>query len=192
MSIELIIQTLFLFIFCLVLAILEVQIEAGSGWASNLPTWRAPYPKWYSKVYRKIMSERDLTGYHLSVFSLVLLVLHYPYFAGQSWNLSSELTTLSFFFVVSIVWDFLWFVVNPHYSFKTFWSENVWWHKKWFWHFPSDYWLAVVISALLYTGFSLDWVLLKEWLQMMSLMLFLTIITVISAIKIGIFNEKKN
>ncbi|MDP3990883.1 MAG: hypothetical protein Q8P63_01135 [Candidatus Nealsonbacteria bacterium] len=192
MTPDLILHIFSLFIFCLVLAALEVQIEGEAGWASNLPTWRPRQNAWHSRFYRKIMSGRDLTGYHLFIFSLVLFFLHYPYFVNQSWSFSSELTTLSFAFLVIVVWDFLWFVINPKYDFRHFWAQHVWWHKKWFLHLPVDYWFGFLLSAIFYMKLSLDWALLKEWLAIFVLILFLTLIVIIIANAAGVFRLKKN
>jgi len=192
MILSLFIQVIFIFIFCLVLATLEVQIEGKAGWATNLPTWRPSATKWYSRLYGKIMGGRDLTGYHISIFSLVFIFLHYPYFTGEAWSLVSELTTLSFLLIVIIVWDFLWFVINPRYDFRHFWAEKVWWHKKWFLHLPLDYWFAVLISALFYTKLSFNWLLFKEWLEIIGLFLVFTLTVVVFAIAAGVFKIKEN
>lgn len=191
MSIDLFIQTIFLFVFCLVLAAYETQIEGAYGWAQNLPTWRPSPKNLISRLYRKMMSGKELTLYHVLVFTLVIVFMHYPYFAGKTWSFSSELTTLSFFFLVVVVWDFLWFVVNPRYDFGRFWGRHVPWHKKWFLHLPVDYWFAFVISALCYARFSLRWVLLKEWLEIIVLFFILTLAVIFFAIATGIFKVKE-
>lgn len=191
MDLDLFSQTIFLFLFCLVLAAFETQIEGAAGWAANLPTWKPSPSKWISRFYEKIMGGRELTLYHILIFTLVLVFIHYPYFSGKAWSFGSELTTLSFFFLVVVTWDFLWFVVNPHYDFGRFWGRHVLWHKKWFWHMPVDYWFALIISALLYTRFSLNWILLKEWLEIIVLFSVLTLIVIIFAIAVGIFRVKE-
>jgi hypothetical protein len=190
MNLDLIIHVLYLFLFSLVLAFLETQIEGGAGWAKSLPTWRPASSKWYAKLYGKIMGGKELTGYHIMVFSLVFLFLHYPYFSGRLWSIFSELTTLSFFFIVTVVWDFLWFVINPKYDFLDFWAKRVWWHKKWFFHFPYEYWFALIISVILYVKNPFNFPLLKEWLLVFSLFFILTIITMLFADLGGIL--KKN
>lgn len=161
------------------MAVLEIQIEGKYGWAEKLPTRRPDSSKWYSKIYKLIMCGKDLTGYHLSVLTLVLIFFHYPYFTVQAWDWSLELKTLSFFFLVSIVWDFLWFVLNPHYGLRRFKPEYIWWHKKWFLFMPIDYYLALIISALFYLRFSLSWILFQEWLFIVALFLLLTLIVII-------------
>ncbi len=191
MSFDLFVQIIFLFVFCLVLAALETQIEGAAGWAQNLPTWRPPVSKWPSRLYRKIMGGREMTLYHVLVFTLVIVFLHYPYFAGKDWSLSSESITVSFLFLVIVVWDFLWFVINPQYDFGRFWGRHVPWHKKWFLHMPLDYWFAFVISALLYARFSLSWVLLKEWFEIIALFFVLILAVIIFAMAAGIFKIKE-
>lgn len=189
MDFSLFIQVIFLFLFCLVLASLETQIEGADGWAANLPTWKPDPSKWFSRLYGKIMGGRDLTLYHLLVFTLVLVFLHYPYFAGKTWNFTSELTTFSFFFIVAIIWDFLWFVVNPKYDFGSFLGRHVLWHRKWLLHLPVDYWLALIISALLYARFSFG--LFKEWLAIIGIFFILTVVVIIFAAFAGILRIKE-
>lgn len=192
MGLDLFIQVIFLFVFCLVLAALETQIEGEAGWAQNLPTWRPHPQKLIQRLYGKILQGRDLTGYHIFVAVLVLVFLHYPYFTGKIWSFSSELTTFSFLFLVAVVWDFLWFVINPRYDFGRFWGQHVLWHKKWFWHMPIDYWFALIISGLFYAKFSLNWALLREWLQIIAVFSILTLVVIIFAIIGGIFHRRKN
>jgi len=183
MDLDLIIGTLYLFLISLVFAALEVQIEGKNGWASALPTWRPSHGGLLSKIYRALLFGKDVTGYHLLIFTLLLAILHYPYFSGKSWNLTLELQTISYFFLLSIVWDFLWFVLNPHYGLFNFKQKNIWWHKKWFFCLPVDYWLGLALSALFYVKFSFNPPLLKEWLQILSLFLLLVLgITIFAVI----------
>ncbi len=176
---EIIIQASYLFLFCLWLAAFEIQIEGKDGWAAKLPTWRPGKNKWYSRIYSLIMGGKEMTGYHLLVFGFVLIFLHYPYFTGQNWNYFSELGTLALFFLIVITWDFLWFVLNPYYGIRCFKPECIWWHKKWFWFMPKSYYFALIISALLYSRFSLSSALFKEWLIIVSLFFIFTLIVTI-------------
>ena len=49
-----------------------------------------------------------------------------------------------------IVEDLFWFVFNPHYGWRKFTRGNVWWHKRWLFGLPLDYWLMTgIIVALL-------------------------------------------
>ncbi len=190
MSIDLFIQVVFLFFFCLILAALETQIEGEAGWAANLPTWRPPRSGLVSRLYGRIMGGRELTLYHVLIFTLVAIFLHYPYFSGKDWSLAAELTTISFFLLVVIVWDFLWFVVNPRYDFRRFWGRHVLWHKKWFLHLPIDYWFAIAASALLYARFS-SLALLGEWLKIIAVFLVFTLAIIFFANAVGVLKIKE-
>jgi len=143
-----IITNIYLFILAGVLAILEIQIEGKHGWAENLPTWRPKNKNWFIKFYTKLMSDREPTGYHMTMFSFVLLILHLPYVFGLPFNLFDWSMTVSFFFIFVILWDYLWFVLNPHHPLKKFKQEHIWWHKKWFWLAPSDYYISIILSLL--------------------------------------------
>lgn len=160
----LIIQSLYLFIVALALANLEVQIEGANGWAEKLPTWRPSHDRWYSKIWRKLMKEKPLTGYHLSILGSLFIFLHLPYFWGSAWSWEVELKSISMFFLISSTWDFLWFVINPAFGIKKFKAVEIWWHKAWLGPWPVDYYYAVIISLILYSissGFYflnfLDW-----------------------------------
>ncbi len=145
---SLIITNLFIFLLCINAAVLEIQIEGKHGWAELLPTWRPSKDKWYSKIYMKIMAGKELTGYHLSVFSLFFLIFHVPYFYGLPFTLDNWTRTLSLYFVLTSVWDFLWFSLNPHYSLHNFKKGFIPWHTKWIWRIPVDYINSGVLSIL--------------------------------------------
>lgn len=145
---SLILINIYIFILATVLAILEIQIEGEHGWAKNLPTWRPAAGKWYTKLYGKIMGGREFTGYHLTMFIFVLLIFHLPYVFGLPFTIDHWLKTLSFYFIFVGLWDFLWFVLNPHYPLSRFKKEHIWWHKKWFLFAPIDYYFLLIFSFL--------------------------------------------
>jgi hypothetical protein len=39
--------------------------------------------------------------------------------------------------------------MNPHYGWKKFTRENVWWHKRWFLGLPVDYWVLGTLCLVL-------------------------------------------
>lgn len=145
---SIILTNIYLFVLAIVLAVLEIQIEGKHGWAHNLPTWRPKKHNFFIRAYKKFMSDREPTGYHMMMFSFVFLILHMPYFFGLPYTLESCLKTLSFFFMFVVLWDFLWFVLNPYHPLKKFKKENIWWHKKWLGRAPLDYYLSIFISFL--------------------------------------------
>jgi hypothetical protein len=49
---------------------------------------------------------------------------------------------------LAVVWDYLWFVLNPAYTVRRFERGKVWWFNvPWIWRFPLDYYLGVALSV---------------------------------------------
>lgn len=140
-----------LYVACLgtVLAVLEVQIEGPHGWAEKLPTWRPSGP--VARAAARAFGGKPITGYHLVLVLFLLMCLHLPAsFAGPGWTLRDEAWALSRFFLLSVFWDFQWFVLNPHFGLARFNGDTVWWHRRWlFGRLPADYVFGVLIAALL-------------------------------------------
>ncbi len=173
-------HALYLFIAALMLAYLEVQIEGEHGWARKLPTWR---PQGFlSNTYKRLMGGKELTGYHIGVFGMVFLFLHYPFFAGtMPWSFLQELWVLSIFFMFSVVWDYLWIIINPHYGvIKKRPQNDVAWHAVWWGPFPRDYYGGIALSLLvLYPLWSLDAQVLRDWGMLFGIMVVGTLVTLI-------------
>lgn len=190
-----IISNVYLFILATVLAILEIQIEGKNGWAMNLPTWRPNKVNRFIKIYKKLMSDREVTGYHITMFTFVLLILHLPYAFGQTLNLVNWLMTISLFFIFVILWDFLWFVLNPYHPLKKFNKEHIWWHKKWWARAPLDYYLSILLSfiVLLPAVFYYDAGYLITWWAAQILFFIIETILIIwfSLVVLKIDNWKK-
>ena len=104
-----------------------------------------------------MMSGKELTGYHLTMFSFVFLIFHLPYVFGLSFSLEHWLKTLSFFFIFIALWDFLWFVLNPFHPLKNF-AKNNPNHKAFFLGMPLDYYYALAISLVIaFFGGAVNW-----------------------------------
>lgn len=147
----LLIQSLFWFLLALLFAAFEVEIEAKNGWAEKLPTW---YRKtgFVPRLFSALNGGNPLTGYHMFISPIVLMIFHAGYVMGAPWSITSELFTLSIFFAWVVMWDFLWFVLNPAYGVKNFKSENIWWHAKSPWIYksiPLTYACSITISIIL-------------------------------------------
>lgn len=170
------IPILYIFFLALTLAFLEVQIEGEHGWARQLPCWRPHNSKWFARLYARVMCGKEMTGYHLAVFSFSFLVLHLPYVWGLPWDIGSEFCTLSVFFMFVVVWDFLWFVINPHYGIKKFCSGRVPWHRVWLLGLPVDYYGGIILSFVFYYLYSAGGYM--DWLAMFGRFGILLVVTV--------------
>lgn len=130
----------------LLFAKLEIEIEGRHGWAEKLPTWRVEK----HVLLDWLLGGRPLTGYHVWAFLFVLFVYHMPFFWELgSWSVRRELNALGAYTLFWIVEDALWFILNPHYGWKKFTRENVWWHKRWLLGLPVDYWVMGGLAAAL-------------------------------------------
>jgi hypothetical protein len=137
---------LFILVAAFIFAKLEIEIEGPHGWAEKLPTWRLES----HTLLNWFFGGRPLTGYHVWAFALILFCFHLPFFwSPGSWSLGGELKVLAAYTAFWIVEDLLWFVFNPHYGWRKFTRGNVWWHKRWLFGLPLDYWLLTGIVVVL-------------------------------------------
>jgi hypothetical protein len=131
------------------LGCIEIEIEGGHGWAERLPTWYLKRGK-VGAVYGLFMGHRPLTGYHVFAFTIPLVIVHLPFGFGLEWSVGAELGQLAIFFALAVIWDYIWFVMNPAYTVKRFVKGNVWWFQvPWIWRFPLDYYMGIGISIAL-------------------------------------------
>jgi hypothetical protein len=132
-------QAVYFFAAALALALLEIQIEGPNGWAASLPTWR----------WKPAFLHRPVTGYHVYLLAFILLGVHLPQlYMGFSWAREAEL--MSLFFLLAVVWDFLWFALNPHFGLARFRPSCVWWFGRWICGVPADYLVGLAVSLLVY------------------------------------------
>ena len=85
-----------------------------------------------------------MTGYHLCLVTFILLLLHLPQFHGGSWDREADL--LAMFFLLTVIWDFLWFACNRHYGVARFRKGQIWWFPAWALGVPQPYLLAITLS----------------------------------------------
>lgn len=183
---------IYLFIIATVLAVLEIQIEGKAGWASNLPCWRPDPDSLVSRIYGKLMEGKELTGYHLSIFALVLVIVHFPFAAGIKWSLTGEIKALSTYLLLSIFWDYLWFVWNPYYGVKNFNPQKVSWHQKWIGPLPRGYFLGIGFSLALTTlTIPFEDTVITDWFTVFITMLILTIASSLISRALGIGSSTK-
>jgi len=145
-------RTILLWFWALGLAGIEIEVEGGHGWAERMPTWYRMRGA-VGRTYGTVMGHRPLTGYHVYAFTIPMLVLHLPYVLGVHWTLAGELRTVATYFALAVVWDYLWFVLNPAYTVQRFRRGRVWWFEvPWIWRFPLDYYVGFAFSIALAGG----------------------------------------
>ncbi len=183
---------LYLFLFSMGLALIEIQIEGKHGWAEKLPCWRPVAGSFIDKIWLKVTG-KQLTGYHVTLFGLVFLTLHLPFFVGFGWTLVRELEIISSYLLICVAEDFLWFVFNPYYGIRKFKPEYIWWHRKWIGNvMPTDFPVGIGIAF----GFSLIAAALKGGeivvgFMIVSVILFgLVFLTVLVAVVKNCFEDK--
>lgn len=135
----------FVFLGALFWAKLEIEVEGKDGWAAGLPTWRVEK----HVVLDWLFGGRPLTGYHVWAFAFVLFSFHLPFFWLGTWSLRLELRTVGGYTLFWVVEDFFWFILNPHYGWRKFGAEHVWWHKRWVLGLPVDYWVLAPLGLVL-------------------------------------------
>jgi hypothetical protein len=139
-------SALLLFIYALIFAMVEIEIEGPDGWAEKLPTWYRVTP-WYARVFSRAIGGKPLTGYHATMIPLALLSFHVGFAFGQPWSIGAEAEVLARFGFWTIVWDALWFVLNPAFGWQRFRPGQVWWlGRVWIGPFPVEYWTALASS----------------------------------------------
>jgi len=164
----------YLFLIAFALAHLEIQIEGPHGWAAKLPTWR-----WDSPGVRRWLG-KPVTGYHVWLMTVILLLLHVPQFYGGSWEREADL--LAMFFLLAVTWDVLLFGCNRHFGMARFRKGEVWWFPTWTLGVPRPYLMMIVLSVAaalapaLWTG---EWVSRAlRWSLVCSELLALTMVAI--------------
>ena len=159
------------------LGCIEIEIEGGHGWAERLPTWYLRRGR-VGRVYGIAMGERPLTGYHVFAFTIPLVIVHLPFAFGLDWSLSAELSQLAVYFALAVIWDYIWFVMNPAYTVRRFRRGNVWWFQvPWIWRFPLDYYVGMGLSvalAALAAWSAGDWAPVRSQLWLIAGLIVLT------------------
>jgi hypothetical protein len=139
-------STLLLFVYALLFALVEIEIEGKNGWATHLPTWFRRTPA-YARVYGFLLSGKPLTGYHVVMFFVPFFSFHIGLAFGQPWSWGLEARVVASYLVWNVTWDFLWFLLNPAFGWARFRKGEIWWHNRvWIGRLPIDYVNALVLS----------------------------------------------
>jgi len=123
----------------------EIQIEGPHGWAAALPTWRlTAIPS-----LQLLFCGREITGYHVFVFTFMLAAFHLPVVFNGRFSLQIEARIIGSLMLFWILEDVLWFVLNPAYGLARLTPQAAPWHPHWAFGVPVDYLAFPVIGAAL-------------------------------------------
>jgi len=123
----------------------EIQIEGPHGWATDLPTWRlTSVPS-----LQLLFGGREITGYHVFVFTFMLAVFHLPLAFSGDFSLRIEARILGSLMLFWILEDVLWFVMNPAYGLARLTPQAAPWHPHWALGVPVDYLVYPTLGAAL-------------------------------------------
>jgi len=168
---------IFLFLVATILALLEVQIEGADGWARALPTWKVE-----GALVKAITGGRPITGYHVYLWLLLLALIHTPVLFTR-FTRELEARLIGWFLLLTVSWDFLWFVWNPSFGLSGFRADNIWWYSRWALGIPIDYYVGVGLSMLVYLAGSRSRDKIRaqaqEWSGTVVTLLALTVVTVV-------------
>lgn len=133
----------YLILVSLLFALLEIQIEGANGWSEKLPAWKIKNP------FRRVIGWTHFDGYHFYGWLLFGALFHLPYFFGFPFSLKNEFVVIESIFIFFAVEDFLWFVFNPAWGIKKFFTKEIPWHPRKIILFPQDYWIQLCLFFLL-------------------------------------------
>jgi len=128
------------------IAFMEIATEGPYGWAEN--AWN------YGQVLDKT-HDKPQTYYHAAMNLVYFVAVNLAFWRGEKWEWSTkilkmEAKVVSWIFMMWVVEDFLWFMMNPTYGLSKFGPEYIWWHKTWFLGVPNHYFPLFFASLILY------------------------------------------
>ena len=124
-------ESVFLCIFALIYALIEIEIEGKDGWANTLPTPKILF---------------HFTQYHVLMNILVILLLFKVYYKNTK-DILKCIFIISLWFVLE---DTYWFIFNPYYTLKRYNKENIGWHK-WCCGLPIGSIISFIIMGVIIT-----------------------------------------
>lgn len=171
----------FLFALAVLFGVFEIEAEGKYGWGEKFPTWYRVTG--WAKLYTSF-TNKPLTGYHAALFFVPVMIFLWPMVATSTMSLHGVVRAFSFYFAWVIIWDFCWFVLNPHYGITKFRRDSVWWFslEPWLGRVPSSYISSFAVSlvlAALSGGLHGGWInALLEQIQQLSWYFTFTVILI--------------
>ncbi len=142
--------SLFLFALAVLFAVFEIEGEGKHGWGEKYPTYyrvtTLPAKAW------ALVMNKPLTGYHAALIPATIMIFLWPMAQDSTWSWHGVCAALAYYLAWTVIWDFSWFVLNPHYGVGMFRKDSVWWFAREPWLFariPFSYCIAWTIALSL-------------------------------------------
>jgi len=85
--------------------------------------------------------------------------------------------------LLTVSWDFLWFLWNPSFGLTRFRADNIWWYSRWVLGIPIDYYVGLGLSFLVYLAGAHSRERIgtqtKEWIGTVGTLAVLTVATIV-------------
>jgi hypothetical protein len=147
-------DSLFICLFALLYALLEIEIEGQDGWAKNLPTPKMLF---------------HFTQYHV-IMNLIVILIFFKIYYKQKSDLLKTIFIISLWFMLE---DTYWFIYNSKYTIQKYNKECVPWHR-WYYGLPLGSWISIFIFIMIYFS-SKD----KQYIKLLKECMIISIIFVI-------------
>lgn len=121
---------IFVFIISIIYSLIEIEMEGKYGWCAQLPT------------AKKVMA--DFTFYHLLMMLFIIITFYQLFHRKDIWIIVFYIA--AFFFIE----DYIWFILNPYFTFDKYSKENIPWHKHWIYGQPIENYFCYAITIFTY------------------------------------------
>ena len=129
-------EALFIFSYSTLYSLLEIELEAKEGWCKNLPT---------------PVVLGNFTLYHVLMNIIVIISILKVYVKDIT---SLEDITQAIFYIAAwfLIEDFMWFVLNPHFTIDKYKKEHIWWHARrpWYFGIPEHNFIGILVMFVCY------------------------------------------
>ena len=141
-------RTALLWLWALGLGCIEIEIEGGYGWARAAADLVSQ-----ARARRPGARDGPPAAHRLPRVRVHDPARHRPppvRVRAFKWSVAAEFSQLAVFFALAVIWDYIWFVMNPAYTVRRFRRDDVWWFQvPWIWRFPLDYYVGIGVSIAL-------------------------------------------
>ena len=129
-------DAIFVFSYATLYSLLEIELEAKEGWCKNLPT---------------PVVLGNFTLYHVLMNIIVIITILKVYVKDIT---SIQDLALGIYYIAAwfLIEDFMWFVLNPHFTLAKYKKEEIWWHARrpWYFGIPEHNYVGILVMCVCY------------------------------------------